>query len=221
VGIAAALTAVPSPAQAAVVGSTSSEDVVLYDECQQHPVDYTVHIPAGTTFWRLRVVIADPQGHNSQGDVFTSSTSPTSGTFTFQFCGSEDPGTYTVRATGFTEVLPAVQLPFALPDSTFEVLPARTRTALTKTRLDGRRYLLTAAVRRQSSDGFSRAEGVLTRIEQRVDGEWRPVAGTRVGTVHGLARTRLGARPGTKVRAVSAPASNYAGSTSRPVTLGG
>ena len=220
-GVAAALTAVPSPAQAADLGSTSTEDVVLYNECQQHQIDYKLKIPAGTTFWRLRVVVADPDGRNSQGNVFTSTTSPAAGSFNFQFCGSEDPGTYTVRAEGFTEGLPLVQVPFELPDTAFEVVPAGTTTALTKKRLDGRRFQLTASVQRQTPRGYEPAEGVLTRIEKWVDGAWVPLGGTRLDTVHGVAKTRLVAKPGTRVRAVSLTESNYSGSVSKPVRLGG
>ena len=220
-GVAAALTAIPGPAQAVDLGSTSTEDVVLYNECQQHRIDYKLKVPAGTTFWRLRIVVADPAGLNSQGNVFTSRTSPTSGSFDFQFCGSESPGTYSVRAAGFTEGLPLIQVPFELPDTEFEVIPARTTTSLTKKRLEGRRFQLTASVQRQAPTGYAPAEGVLTRLEKWVDGAWLPIGGTRLGTVHGLARTRLVARPGTRIRAVSLTQSNYTGSESKPVRLGG
>jgi hypothetical protein len=51
-----------------------------------------------------------------------SATNPTtSGTVEVTFCGSEPAGTYTVRGTGFYQVIPAVQLPFALPETSFQV----------------------------------------------------------------------------------------------------
>ena len=76
--------------------------------------------------------VLDPDGHTSEGNVVDSATSNGTGTFKVRFCGSETPGTYTVRATGFTEVVPLVHVPFSLPDSTFEVRRAPTTTKLTQ-----------------------------------------------------------------------------------------
>ena len=110
--LAAASVAVAGPASADVTGSTSTQDVVLFDHCQQHPISYDLAVSPGTLLWRLEVQVADPQGHVSEGTVVNSATNPaTSGTVSVTFCGSEPAGTYTVRGTGFYEVVPALQHP--------------------------------------------------------------------------------------------------------------
>jgi hypothetical protein len=208
------------PAAADVTGSTSTQDVVLFDHCQQHPISYDLMVSPGTPLWRLEVQVADPEGHVSEGTVVNSATNPTtSGTVLVTFCGSEPAGTYTVRATGFYEVVPAVQIPFALPATSFQVRPAATRTALAAKALGHGRYQLTTRVREESEKGFSRAHGVPVRLERLVSGQWHRVRGLALTTVHGRAVARVHGHPGEKLRAVVPALNNVAGSTSKAVTL--
>jgi hypothetical protein len=217
--LAAALVVAPAPARAAVGGSTSTSDVVLYDHCQQHPIHYSVDIPRGTSSWRLEVVLMDPNGDTSQGHVVTVTTGSTSGTFQAQFCGSEPSGTWRVRATGFTQVLPAIEVPFSLPDSTFQVRRMATRTSIAKQSMDHRHFRLTSRVRQQGEHGFEPANGIPVRLERRTDGRWQRVRGLALTTVHGKAVAIVDS-PG-KYRAVVRDGGNYRGSTSKPVRLGG
>jgi hypothetical protein len=220
-GVAAALLAVPAQAQAQapVTGTISTTDVVLLDQCQQQVIDYDLTVSPGVAFWRLEVQVFGPEGNTSEGTVATSATSPGQGTVNVIFCGSETPGTYTVRATGFYEVLPVVQLPYALPETTFQVRRAETRTALSSRSLAHRRTKATVRVESQVPGGWAPAEGVLVRLEKQVDGQWRPVRGTALSTVRGVAKATI--RPGraTRLRAVSVERGSTAGSTSRPVAL--
>jgi hypothetical protein len=212
--------AVAGPASADATGTTSSDDVVLFDHCQRHPIHYDLQVAPGTALWRLEIQVFDPGGMVSEGTVLSSAAgAPTSGTVHTTFCGSEPAGTWTVRATGFYELLPAVELPFTLPDTTFRVRPAATRTALTEKPLGHGRHRLTVRVDEQDANGFRRADGVKVRVQRLVDGRWHAVRGTRLTTVHGVARTTLHARPGTKVRAAVPPKNSYAASVSKAVRL--
>ena len=197
-----------------MTGTLSTTDVVLYDHCQRHDIDYELAVGPGTAFWRLEVQVFGPEGHTSEGTIATSVMSPTSGTVSVQFCGSETLGTYTARGTGFWQVVPASRIPFALPDTTFEVRPAATRTSLSREPLGQGRSRLTVRVLEQSPDGWSRANGVLVRLERRVDGQWRKVRGTTLTTVRGRATTALRTGRATKVRAVTPARHNYGGSAS-------
>ena len=218
--LAAGSLAVASPASADVTGRTSTDDAVLYSHCQQHPISYEVTPSPGTTLWRLEIQVFDPEGAVSEGTVLSSAAgAPTSGTVVHTFCGSEDPGTYTVRASGFYEGVPLVQVPFSLPDTTFEVRRAETRTELVRKPLGHGRYRLTTGVREQTERGFTRSDGVSLLIERLVHGQWQKVRGTSLTTVHGRATTVVRGRPGTALRAVVPTRSNYAGSASRPVRL--
>jgi hypothetical protein len=218
--LAAASVAVAGPASADVTGSTSTQDVVLFDHCQQHPISYDLTVSPGTLLWRLEVQVADPQGHVSEGTVVNSATNPsTSGTVTVTFCGSEPAGTYTVRGTGFYEVVPALHIPFVLRETAFQVRPPATRTALAAKSLGPGRYQLTTRVREESENGFSRANGVPVRLERLVSGQWQRGRGLALTTVHGRAVARVDGHRGQTLRAVVPALNNVAGSTSRTVTL--
>ena len=217
---AAATLSLASPASADVGGSTSTQDVVLFDHCQKHPISYDLLVSPGTLLWRLEIQVADPRGHVSEGTVVNSATNPTTkGTVEVTFCGSEPAGTYTVRATGFYQVLPAVQFPFALAETLFEVRPAATRTTLAGKSLGHGRYQLSTSVREESEKGFRPANGVPVRLERLVSGQWKRVRGLALTTVHGRAVARIDGHRGQRVRAVVPPLNNVAGSTSRAVTL--
>jgi hypothetical protein len=116
-------------------------------------------------------------------------------------------------------VVPAVQLPFALPDTSFQVRPAATRTTLAEKALGHGRHRLTTRVQTESEQGFERSNGVTLQLERLVDGRWEKVRGTTLTTVHGAARAVLRGRPGTKVRAVVPARNSYAASSSPVLTL--
>jgi hypothetical protein len=216
----AASVGLAGPASAAVAGTTSTGEVVLYDHCQQHPISYDVRVSPGTLLWRLEIQVADPQGRLSEGTVVNSATNPaTQGTVEATFCGSEPAGTWTVRATGFYQIIPAVQLPFALPETTFEVRPAATHTVLTEKSLGHGRYRLTTRVSEETEDGFGRANGVPLRLERLVSGQWKPLRGQTLTAVHGRAVARIKGHRGQRLRAVVPALNNVAGSTSGTVTL--
>jgi hypothetical protein len=215
--LAVASLSVAAPASADVTGSTSTSDVVLYDHCQQHPISYDLLVSPGTAFWRLEVQVFDPNGRTSEGTVVTSAASPTQGTVYVTFCGSEVPGTYTVRGTGFYEVVPLVHIPFTLPETTFQVRPMATRTRLTERPLGHGRHRLTTRVKQQAEHGYERANGIPVRLEKRRNGSWHRVRGLTLTTVHGKAVavvTRGGA-----YRAVVTKRDNHGASTSDVVNV--
>jgi hypothetical protein len=216
--LAAASFALAAPASADVTGSTSTDDVVLFDHCVQHPIAYDLQVGPLTAPWRVEFQVFDPQGNTSEGTVLNSATAPaTSGTFTHTFCGSEPTGTYTVRAT--VRYAP-VNLEVQLATTSFEVRPAATRTSVTRTRSLGHgHFRVHARVREQDERGLARAEGVVVRFERLVDGRWKKVRGTSLTSVHGRVTATLRGRPGTKIRAVVPARNNYAASASKPVRL--
>ena len=207
-----------APASAATTGSTTTGDVVLYQHCQRHPISYDFSPDPGTSYWRLEIQVADPKGRLSQGTVVTSADSSGHGTVVYTFCGSERPGTYRVKASGFTEGLPLVQREFALADTPFQVRAMTTRTRLVGKRLGHGRYQLTTTVRQQAERGFERANGIPVRLERRAAGRWKKVRGLNLTTVHGKAVARLTA-PG-RYRAVVTARDNHRASSSAPVRVG-
>jgi hypothetical protein len=216
--VAAGALSVSGPASADVTGTTTVPDVVLYDHCQQVPISYDLQIAPLTMPWWVEFQIADPQGFVSEGVVLNSAASAaTKGTFTYQFCGSEKPGTYTVL--GGVRYSPVDLFSANLPSTTFEVRPAATKTTATSKALGHGHYRLRARVRDQDETGFGKAKGVTVLFQRLVHGEWKKLQGTTLTTANGRATTTISGRPGTKVRAVVPARSNYGASASRPVVL--
>lgn len=211
---------VAPPAQAALTGTVSSDDVVLKNKCRNHPVDYVLAIDPGTLLWQVKLSLVGPTGRTSEGvDLASVDGDAASGTVRFLICGSAQPGTYTVRTTGSYQVLPAVNIPTSVADSTFEVRRAATRTKLGSTHLGGDRFRLVAKVKDQRRRGFKPTNSAEVVFQRRVAGAWKSFGGSKDQTNHGFASTVVTAAPGTRVRAVTGSAGYLGGSTSRPVTL--
>ena len=217
--LSAVLLAAP-PAHADLVGSTSTEDVVLTNTCVQHPVDYSFVVGPGTQLWKTTIRLVGPTGRTAEGiEVSSVAGSPTSGTVSFLFCGSYRPGTWTVRTTGFYQVLPAVNLPISVAESTFQVRRTATRTTLASSHVRGNRHRLVATVTDQRKHGFKPTDSAEVVFQRKVDGAWKRIRGSSAQTTKGLASAVVGVPPGTKVRAVTAHAGYLAGSTSRAVRV--
>ena len=176
--LAAASLAVAGPASADVSGSTSTQDVVLFDHCQQHPISYDLRVSPGTLLWRLEIQVADPQGQVSEGTVVNSADQPDH--------QRHRPGDLLRLRAGRHLHGPRHRL---LPDhpcgpapvrpsrDPFQVRPAATRTTLAEKSLGHGRYQLTTRVREESETGFRRANGVPVRLERLVSGQWKRVRG--------------------------------------------
>jgi hypothetical protein len=216
--LAAASLGVAAPSSADVTGTTTVPDVVLYRHCQRVPITYQLQIGPLTLPWWVEFQVADPEGNLSEGTVLNSATSPaTSGTFTYQFCGSETPGTYTLLAG--VRYSPVDVFSANLPSTTFQVRPPATRARLAEKSLGHGRYQLTTRVREEKEHGFGPANGVPVRLERLVSGQWKKVRGVTLTTVHGRAVARIEGHRGQRLRAVVPALDNVAGSTSGTVTL--
>ena len=214
---AASLTGAP-PAAAAVTGTVGAGDVVLYDHCQQHPISYDLAVSPFTPAWRVNIRVYTPNGRTSEGTVINSASDPAlSGTTTYTFCGSEQPGTWTVKA--FVRYAPVDLTPDTLlTESTFQVVAPATRTRLHTKSLGQGRHRLVTRVAEQTENGYEPAEGVRVRLEKRTGGTWKRVPEVVLTTVHGRAVTTVTGR-GT-YRALVPARNNLGGSSSPTVALG-
>jgi hypothetical protein len=216
----ATLVVTAHPAQAALTGTTSAEDFVLHNKCRHQPVDYAFAVSPDTLLWQVKLSMVGPSGTSSEGvDLSSVDGDATSGTVRFLICGSADPGTYTVRTTGSYQVVPLVNIPVTVAESTFEVRRATTWTTLGRTHLTGDRYQLVAKVTDERRRGVKPTNGAEVLFQRRVDGVWKTIRGTRTLTDHGVASAVVTAAAGTRVRAVTKPDGYLGGSTSRSVKL--
>lgn len=217
------LVAVPAPAQAAVGGTTSAGDLVLYDSCQQLPISYAVDTGSAPS-WRLQLQVFDPNGRTSQGFVANSNAGAApSGTFSMQFCGSERPGTWTIKGALCVSITCLFTDPqtgtTALADSTFEVRPAASAATVSARRTRNGRYVLKARVTEERAQGWGPYAGALVRFERLVGDQWAPVVRRDLTAAGGTAKVRKRLPIGTKVRAVVQPANNTSGSVSGVLRL--
>lgn len=214
-----ALVAVPAPSYAAPSLTTSSGDVVLYDQCQSHAIDYALDL-GGVSAYRLQLQVFAPDGFTSQGFVVnTASGGQPTGQFQMTFCGSETPGTWTIKGALCISFSCLLDQQIPLASSTFEVRKAQTETSLRTKRLKRGGYKLIARVDREAPGGFAASQGIFVRFERLVGDQWTPIVRRGTSTVNGLAKLSRGLPRGTRVRAVVPEANNYTGSVSRSLRL--
>jgi len=141
-------------------------------------VTYDLAVSPGTVLWQVKMSLVSPAGTSSEGvDLSSTDGDPLSGTIQFLICGSTAPGTYAVRTTGFSQVVPLVNLPIDVADTTFEVRQAPTRTRVASTHLGANRYRVVAIIEHMQECFCS------------LDSQWRIVAVNRV-TEESLGRPR-------------------------------
>jgi hypothetical protein len=97
------LAGLAAPAQARSFPVTvSAGPGVLFAECLDHPISYSVAPPADAITWNLQLTFQAPDG-TAAGTAWINQGAPTTGVETESFCPDSDlPGTYTV--TGVHEV---------------------------------------------------------------------------------------------------------------------
>lgn len=95
-----ALAGLAAPAQADPNTITaSSVPGVIFAECSDHPISYSVDPPATASTWSIDFVFQAPDGTGAGSAIITSSD-PKTGVEMKSFCGSGDiPGVYTVTGT--------------------------------------------------------------------------------------------------------------------------
>ena len=208
------------PAQAALTGSISAEDFVLQNKCRNQTVDYAFAVSPDTLLWQVKLTMVSPNGRTSEGvDLSSVDGDATSGTVRFLICGSATPGTYAISTVGSYQVVPLLNLPVTVAESTFEVRRAATRTGLSRSHLTGHHYRLVAKVMDQRRQGFKPTTSAEVVFQRLVDGAWTTFRGSRTLTDHGRATAVVTATSGTRVRAVTRPDGYLGGSSSRSVRL--
>jgi len=208
------------PAQAVLTGSVSVDDFVLQNACRNQDVDYSFAVSPDTLLWQVKLTMVAPSGTTSEGvDLSSVDGDATSGTVRFLICGSASPGTYAIRTVGSYQVVPLVNIPVTVAESTFEVRRATSLTRLSRTHLAGDRYRLVAKVKDERRRGFRPTNSAEVVFQRLVDGQWKAFRGSRTFTDHGRATAVVTAAPGTLVRAVTKHAGYLGGSTSTSLRL--
>lgn len=166
VGLAVATVGTPAPAHADPgTVQVSSGPGVVFEDCADHPISYSVSPSADVWSWSIELVLQAPDG-TAGGSATVTSDQPTTGVEMVRFCGeSHLPGTYTV--TGAYKTFAGMTM---------------TRTPVTPFTIDMRKPL--SAVSARASDRRPRRDQVVkvkVRVaDERPTGTLFPTAGAKV-----------------------------------------
>lgn len=214
-----------APTAHAAGGSFSSASGVLYNDCRQHPYNYSVDVPAGTRSWSVDVVVLGPDGIEAASDfIFDDSNAPV-GTSSFQVCGGELPGTWTMTGTLEYSDQDFNSFTTAMPSATFNMRLPHTRTKLKvsdRTPRYNQKVTFKVRSRDERVTGYFPNQYAEVRLQSRRKGRWVNVRGSKTSTNgRGVAKIsyKWNLRRSAKVRAVTVPTTAYASSRSKPVKI--
>ncbi len=195
---------------------------MLYDDCVDHPVRYTITADQPDATWQLSVDTADPTGARGGGnDRSNSLGDPAAGTVGVQMCGASlEPGTFTLSGVlihGVGNVDP-------VPPSTFTMRNPMTRTRIKASTTEPRRgqhVTITIKSRDEMPEGWRRKDDARVVLQRDVRSTWVKVQGGRARTDDkGKAVLRF-AYPGrkTRLRAVTRGSADWDGWRSSVLVL--
>jgi hypothetical protein len=231
---ATALVAVAAPAQAVGESTASTTTAYVGDTCVNHPVNYSVNIPADAQRWWMQIKAIYPDGVTEGVGTYVGTTngSPMTGTTTIQICGRVEPrGTWTLQpvlktwtdASGKTYYDPVNGTP-----STFQVVGRATTSASLKAKT--RRNTVKARTRLVvKTDGTASPIANQPVSFQKKKGKGWKTFKTATTSSTGVAKVKFKAKRRTTIRAYFAGAGEVIvggtgpaipAATSKPVRVG-
>lgn len=191
-------------AQASVSGSVGNGSAVLYEGCRDWGIPYSLSIAPGVDYWNLELSVKGPDGIEAFSDYLYSSDYPLSGTAQVQVCSFEDPGTYTVEATGeWSDYDTDQDGTYTLPSSTFKVRLAKSKTTMKVVKKPKNRVLITVTVKDERPNGYFPSEYADVKLQAFRGGRWVTAnQGTGYTDSNGVERWTYNRTVRTKARAV-------------------
>ncbi len=194
-------------------GSVEGKDGVLYSDCRNYPISYSLYLP-DAVHWSLDISVNGPDGLLAGSD-FVWGDLETSGTAAVFLCGGlDEPGLYTIDASGSWSDYDWNSYDFSLPSSTFSLRSPKTRTsvsALTRGRLR-------VAVKDERPSGYFSTAYPRILIQVKQAGRWRTKKRVLLGE-SGRQTFRLARFAGRQARVITKATDEYSRSTSRTVRI--
>ncbi|KAA1420698.1 hypothetical protein FE697_017320 [Mumia zhuanghuii] len=213
------------PSTAATTGSARAASGVLWDDCFDHRVSYSVGAAAGAEDWTLDLDVIAPDGRSAGGDFLMSGVDAASGASSVFFCGGVSrPGTYKIRGTITAYDADYNATTYAIPTSSFTMRQPRTTSALAakpkKTRV-GKVVRLTGTSKVERPRGYYALTTTRVRLQQKVKGTWRNVKAAEYTNYNGRTAFRVKAKKkGTMSFRLRTPSSSTeTGSVSKVVKV--
>lgn len=202
---ATALVATAAPAHAVGESTVSTTTAYAGDSCIEHPINYSVALPADARDWFLEIQAIYPNGAEGLAKhVGTITGAPMTGTTTLQICGGVEPlGTWTLQPTleswrdsaGDTHYDPVVGTPI-----TFEVVGKATTSASLKARTKGRKVTAKSRLVGTTNGKTSPITGQPVAFQKKVGGKWKTFK-TDTTSSTGVAKVTFKVRRKTTIRA--------------------
>jgi len=203
---ATALVATASPAHAVGESTASTTTAYVGDNCIDHPVNYSVALPADAQRWFLEIKAIYPDGVTAGvgQHVGTIEASPMTGTTTIQICGRIEPrGTWTLQpilktwtdAAGKTYYDPILGTP-----STFEVVGQATTSASLRAKTVGNRVTAKSKLVVKTDGNAAPIAGQPVAFQKKVGKSWKTFK-TVTTSSKGVAKVKFKAKRKTTIRA--------------------
>lgn len=194
-------------APAHAVGESSATTTTAYagDNCIDHPVNYSVNLPADAKDWWLEIKPLYPNGAEGISHyVGTLKGSPMTGTVLMQICGGVEPlGTWTLQpilkswrdaaGTGYYDEIPGTP-------STFQVVGVAKTGLSLKAKKKGRTVKATAKLVAKTGSSTYPVTEQKVAFQKKVGKKWKTIK-TATTSSTGKARAKFKVKGKTSIRA--------------------
>lgn len=209
---ATALVATAAPAHAVGESTVTTTTAYAGDSCINHPLNYSVALPADTKDWYLKIETFYPDGVTKGVGVTLSSLNgaPLTGTTTVQICGGgvEPYGTWTLKpalqywtdAAGKTTYGPIAGTP-----ATFEVVGKATTSASLKAKTKGKKVTAKSKLLGTTDGNSSPIANQPVAFQKKVGSKWKTIK-TATTSSTGVAKVTFKVKRKTTIRAAFAGA---------------
>lgn len=202
---ATALVATAAPAHAVGESTVSTTTAYAGDTCIEHPINYSVALPADAKDWWLEIQAIYPDGSEGLAQYAgTIKGSPMTGTTVLQICGGVEPlGTWTLQPTlkswrdaaGVSHYDPVVGTPI-----TFEVVGKATTSASLKARTKGNKVTAKSKLVGTTNGNASPIANQPVAFQKKVGGKWKTFK-TDTTSSTGVAKVTFKVKRKTTIRA--------------------
>lgn len=202
---AAALVTTGAPAHAVGESTATTTTAYVGDTCIDHPVNYSVSLPADAQRWWMQIKAIYPDGVTEGVGTYVGTTagSPMTGTTTIQICGRVEPhGTWTLQpvlktwtdASGKTYYDAQNGTP-----STFQVVGRASTSLSLKAKSKGAKVTAKSRLVAKSGDSVTPVTGQQVAFQKKVGKKWKTFKKVTTSST-GVAKAKFKVRKKTLIR---------------------
>jgi hypothetical protein len=202
---AAALVTTSAPAHAVGESTASTTTAYVGDTCVDHPVNYSVSLPADAKSWWMQIKAIYPDGVTEGVGKYVGTTtgSPMTGTTTIQICGRVEPhGTWTLQPVLKTWTDAAGKTYYDAVNgtpSTFAVVGRASTSLSLKARTKGHKVTAKSRLVAKADGNVTPVTGQQVAFQKKVGKKWKTITTVTTSST-GVAKAKFTVRKKTLVR---------------------